>query len=244
MYRWPNVVGNRYLAHVHSQDLLATAHVRQRHDDLPIETTRTQQRGIEYVGTVRRGDNDDAVVAFETIHLDEQLVQGLFALVVTTAESGATVTADCVDLVDENNTRRMLLRLFEHVTDTRGAHAHEHLDEVRTGNREERHFRFTSDGTRQQCLTGARRTHHQHALGNLASKALELRRILQKFDNLGEFFFGFFDTGHILKRDADLVFPEKTRLALAEGHRAAPPGTTLHLAHEVHPDADQQQDRE
>ena len=59
---------------------------------------------------------------------------------------GAAMTADRVDFVDEDDARRVLLGLLEHVAHAAGAHAHEHLDEVRSRNREERHVRFTRDG--------------------------------------------------------------------------------------------------
>ena len=103
------------LAHVHAEDLLATAHVRQRHHDLAIEAAGTQQRGIEHVGTVGGGDDDDAFVALEAVHFDQQLVQRLLALVMTAAEAGAAVTTDGVDLVDEDDAGCVLLGLLEHV---------------------------------------------------------------------------------------------------------------------------------
>src|SRR5690606_30494494 len=105
------------LAHVDLQDLLAAAHVGQRYDDLTIEPAGPQQRGIEHVRTVRRGDHDHALVALEAVHLDEELVQRLLTLVVAAAETGTAMTADRIDLVDEDDARRMLLRLLEHVAD-------------------------------------------------------------------------------------------------------------------------------
>ena len=71
--------------------------------------------GIEDVRPVGRGDEDDAFVALEAVHLDEQLVQRLLALVVPAAEAGAAMTADGVDLVDEDDAGRVLLALFEQV---------------------------------------------------------------------------------------------------------------------------------
>ena len=47
---------------------------------------RTQQRRIENVRAVGRRDDDHAFVALETVHLDEQLVERLLALVVAAAE--------------------------------------------------------------------------------------------------------------------------------------------------------------
>ena len=45
-----------------------------------------QQRGIEDVGAIGRGDDDDALVAFEAVHLDQQLIQRLLALFVALSE--------------------------------------------------------------------------------------------------------------------------------------------------------------
>jgi hypothetical protein len=63
-------------------------------DDAAIEATGAQQRRVEYVGSVGCRDQDDAFVRLEAIHFDEQLVQGLLALIMAAAEAGATVSAD------------------------------------------------------------------------------------------------------------------------------------------------------
>src|SRR5690606_19784925 len=112
---------------------------------------------------VGSGDEDHALVRFEAVHLDEQLVQGLLALVVAAPEAGATVPSDCVDLVDEDQAGGILFSLLEHVADTTGADADEHLDEVRAGNGEERNIRLAGDGAGQQRLYGAGRSDVQPA---------------------------------------------------------------------------------
>ena len=81
----------------------------------------------------------------EAVHLDEELVQRLLALVVTAAEAGAAMAADGVDLVDEDDAGRVLLALHEEVAHARGADADEHLDEVRARDREERHAGLAGD---------------------------------------------------------------------------------------------------
>ena len=103
------------------------------HHDLAVEAARTQQRRVEHVGTVGRGDDDHALAALETVHLDQQLVERLLALVVTAAQAGAAMAADRVDFVDEDDAGRVLLGLLEHVAHAAGADADEHLDEVGTG---------------------------------------------------------------------------------------------------------------
>ncbi len=147
----------RDAARVHAQDLFPALHVRARHHDLAIEAAGPQERRIEDVGPVGGRDEDDALVGLEAVHLDQELVQRLLALVVTAAEAGAAVPADRVDLVHEDDAGRVLLALLEQVAHARGPDAHEHLDEVGTGDREERHVGLTRDGLGEQRLARARR---------------------------------------------------------------------------------------
>ena len=227
---------------MHFQDLLAADDVRVRHDDLAVEAARTQQRGIEHVGPVGRGNQDDAFIGFKAVHLDQQLVQRLLALVIAAAETGAAMAADRVDFIDEDDAGRILLGLVEHVAHAAGADADEHFDEVRTGNREERHVGFARDRARQQRLAGAGRADQQHAARDLAAEALEFLRVAQELDDLFEIFLGFIDAGDILEGDAPMRFGQKLGLRLAEPHGAARAG--LHLAHEEYPYAEDQQHRQ
>ncbi len=187
---------------MHLEDLLAADDVRVRHDDLAVETARTQQRRIEHVRTVGRGDEDDALVGLEAVHLDQQLVQRLLALVIAAAEAGAAMAADRVDFVDEDDAGRVLLGLLEHVAHAARADADEHFDEVGTRNREERHVGLAGDGARQQRLAGARRADEQHAARDLAAEPLELLRVAQEFDDFLEILLGLVDAGDVVKRDA------------------------------------------
>ncbi len=141
---------HRDLARVHAQDLLASLEIGHVHNDLAVEPARPQQRRIENVGTVRGREQNHAFVRFEAVHLDEQLVQRLLALVVPSAQTGAAVAADGVDFVDEDDARRVGLALLEQVAHTRGADADEHLDEVGARHGEERPPRFTGDGFGKQ----------------------------------------------------------------------------------------------
>ena len=198
--------------------------------------------GSSTSGPVGGGDQDDALVGLEAVHLDEHLVQRLLALVVAAAQAGAAMPADRVDFVDEDDAGRVLLALLEHVAHARRADADEHLDEVGTRDGEERHVRLAGDGARQQRLAGAGRADQQHALGDLAAEPLELLRVLQELDDLLQFALGLVDAGDVVERHAALLLGQHAGARLAEAHGAA--AARLHLAHEEHPDADQQQHRE
>src|SRR5262249_12825178 len=140
---------------------------------------------------------------------DQQLVQRLFAFVVTTAKTGATMAADGVDLIDEDDARRVFLALLKQVAHTRRAHTDKHLHEIRTGNREEGNVCFAGNRTGQQRFAGSRRSHHQNALRNTAAELLKLLRLLKKFDDLLKLFLRLFNTGNVLKRHSLLLIVEQ-----------------------------------
>src|SRR5947209_11231142 len=105
------------------------------------------------------------------------------------------MTPDRIDLVDEDDTRGVLLALLEHVAHPAGADADKHLDEIRAGDREKRHVRLAGDGPRQQGFTGAGRTDQQDAFRYLAAEALEFLRVLQVLDDLLELLLRLVDAG-------------------------------------------------
>jgi hypothetical protein len=140
-----DVLGKRNFTRVNAEDFFAPAHIGARNHNAAIEAPGAEQRRIENVGAVGGGNQDNALVRLEAVHLDEQLVEGLLALIVPAAEARAAVTADSVDFIDEDDARGVLLALLEQVANARGAHADEHLDEIGTGDREERNVRFAGD---------------------------------------------------------------------------------------------------
>src|SRR3546814_5304510 len=91
-----------------------------------VETARPQQRGVQHVRPVGGGDDDDAFIGVKAVHLHQKLVQRLLALVIAVAQPCAAMTSHGVDFVDEDDARRILLRLFEHVS------SEEHTSELRS----------------------------------------------------------------------------------------------------------------
>ena len=237
-----DVGAERRLLGVHLEDAGASLDVGARHHDAAVEAAGAQQRRVEHVGAVGGGDQDDAVVRLEAVHLDQQLVQRLLALVVPAAEARAAVAADGVDLVDEDDAGGVLLPLLEQIAHAAGADADEHLDEVRARDGEERHARLAGDGARQQRLAGARRAHHQDALGDAPAEPGELLRVLEEGDDLLDLVLGLLDAGHVGEGHLALVLGQQLGLRLAEAHRLA--AADLQLAHEDQEQHHQHQHRQ
>ena len=157
-----DVGSHRLISGMHFQDRLSAAHIGQVDVDLTVETARAKESGIEDIRAVGRRHDDNAFVGLETVHLHEQLVQGLFAFVVTSAEARASLAADGIDLVDEDDTGLALFRRVEQIAHTRRADKHFH--EVGAAYREERNVRFARDGFGKQRLTRSGRTYEQNTL--------------------------------------------------------------------------------
>src|SRR5262249_59814682 len=121
----------------------------------------------------------DPAVGVEAVHLNEQLVERLLALVVAADRAAAARLAQRVQLVDEDDARGAALGLAEQVAHAAGPDADEHLDEVRARQAEERHVGLARDRLGQQRLARARRADQEHALGDAAAEALVLLGALE-----------------------------------------------------------------
>ncbi len=170
------------------EDLDPFVERRQGHHDLTVEPTGPEERGVEDVGAVRRRHHHDSLGGFEAVHLGEHLVERLLALVVAATEAGAALAADGVDLVDEDDRGCLLLRSGEQVAHAGRADSDEHLHEVGAGDRDERDAGLTRDRAGDERFTGSGRPDEQHTLRDARADLLELARLLQEPDDLGDLF--------------------------------------------------------
>ena len=237
-----DLLGERLAAGVDLEDPLAALAVGPVDHDLAVEAPGPQQRRVEDVGPVGGGDEDDVVLHLEAVHLDEELVQGLLALVVAAAHAGAAVAADGVDLVHEDDAGGVLLGLLEEVADAAGADPDEHLDEVGAGDREERHAGLTGDRPREQRLAGAGRPVEQHALRDAGAERLEALGVLEELLDLVQLLNGLVDPGDVAEGDLGGVDRHPLRPRLAEAHHAR--AAALHLVHEEDPEPEEEEERQ
>src|SRR5205085_12371593 len=134
----------------------------------------------------------------EPVHLDEQLVE---RLVLLAGDVRATMAADGIELVDEDDRRSLLARLREQTADARRAQPGEHLDEGRSGLREEVGAGLLCNRLGQQRLAGAGRAVEQDALRDLGPELLEPLGIAQELDDLLELVLGLLDARDVLPAD-------------------------------------------
>src|SRR5436853_4694958 len=151
------------------------------------------------------------------------------------------MATDSVNFINEDDTGRILLALLEKITDAACANTDEHLDEIRTGDGEERYVGFAGDRAGEQSLAGAWRSDEQDALRNTAAKLLEFLRILQELDDFLQLFFGFVGPSNVLKGGFLLLRGKETSAGLAEAESFVAAG--LHLAHQEQAEADEKNQR-
>ena len=191
---------------MHLEDPPAAGVVGRVDDDAAVEPARAQQRPVEDLRPVRRGQDDHALRPAEPVHLGEDLVQRLLALVVAgELLAGAAGAPDRVELVDEDDRRRLLLGLSEEVAHAAGADADDHLDELGGAQREERDIRLAGDRAGEQRLARAREARTAARLGDRRAEPAILLGALEEVDDLDQLLLGLVDPRHVAELGALLL---------------------------------------
>ncbi len=235
-----HVVGLLHRAQMHLEDSLALIEVGQVHANLAVETPGAEQSLVEHVGAVGGGEDNHAAVCAEAVHLGEQGVERALALVV--AAHLLTVAAGAphgVDLVDEYDAGSFLLGLTEEVAHAARAHADEHLHEIGTAHREERHASLAGNRLGEQRLARSRRTDEQCAGGNLSAQLGVFLGVLQEVHNLLHLLLRPFLSGYVLEGNHLLRLLLVVDLSPALAHAEDAGASAAHAAHEEHPDCEE-----
>jgi hypothetical protein len=169
---------------VQLEDFEAAVDVRDVDDDLAVEAARAQQGGVEDVGAVGGAHHHQPGVAAEAVHLHQQLVQRLLALVVALPDPRAALAPGGVELVDEDDRRGHLAGLREEVADAGRADADQRLDELGARGAEEGSLGLAGGGPREQRLAGPRRTDKEHALRRCGAHREVFVRVLEEVADL------------------------------------------------------------
>src|SRR4030042_1696892 len=85
------------------QDTLTSFSVRQGNIHLTVKTTGAKQGWIEHIRAVGCCQDDHLVGYIETIHLHQELIKRLFALVIDVAHDCTTSPTNSIQLVNEND---------------------------------------------------------------------------------------------------------------------------------------------
>merc|ERR1712127_261274 len=113
---------------------------------------------VKNINTICCCDGDDTRVSIETIHLNQNLVNGLFTFIVTSSLATSTLASYSINLINKDNARGILIGLSKDVTDTGSSHTNKHLHKFRTTDGDEWDSGFTGNSLGQKSLTSTRRS--------------------------------------------------------------------------------------
>ncbi|GMS82430.1 hypothetical protein PENTCL1PPCAC_4605, partial [Pristionchus entomophagus] len=195
------------LARVDLEHLQSALLIGEGDLDLPVQSSGSEEGGVEGVRTIRRHDHLDFSERVESVELIEQLHQRALDLPVRTRSLAEPTTADSVDLIHEDDARLVVSGVVEHLPDHTGRLADVLVDDGGRDNLHEVAVQLGGDCTRQQRLARARRSVQQAALGRGDADALEQLWVEQrKLDDLSELSDLLGETSHISVRNVAGVF--------------------------------------
>ena len=224
---------------MHLEDFLTAFDIRQADIHLAVKPAGAQQRFVQDIGAVGGRHDNNAVVRVETVHLDKQLVQRLFTLVMPAAKAGAALATDRVDLINEDDAGHRLFGLFKQITHAGCADADIHFNKIGARDRVKRHAGFAGAGAGEQRFAGTRRAYQQHAVRDARAEGVEFAGCFEEFDNLLQFGFFFIGAGHISEGSLALAFLLVLDLGAPDVHQAAAPcPAAVHRHEEQHHAAD------
>ena len=156
------------------------------------------------------------------------------------AQSGAPGPADGIQFVNENQRRRGLAGVQEHVPYPGGADTHKHFDKFRGADAEEGHLCLAGNGARQKRFAGARWPHQKHTFGHFGTQGPVFFRRFEEIDDLRDLAFRRFDPGDIIQRGGGGFPSGQAGFRLAVVERAAALGDSF-LGHAPEPEHQCQQ---
>src|SRR5699024_5911513 len=172
----------------------------------------------------------------------QQLVERLLTLIMSAASARATLPSHGINLIDEDNTRTVFLRLLKQVTHARGTNADEHFHEVGAGDGIKRYAGLTRNGAGKQGFTSTRRTIEQNTAWDFRAELVVATRVFQEIFNLLKLIDCFVRASHIFKGVGRHVLGQFLGLGTTNAKHA--PGSGLHARDEPEQYCEQDQHRQ
>lgn len=173
--------------------------------DLSVEATRTEQGRVECIGTVGGHDNLDVRGLVKAVHLVQKLEENTLNFTIGAGLSIETFGCDGVDLVDEDNTWRVLASHAEDIADHTRTLAEVFLDKFGANNANETGRGRVRDSFHKHSLARSRWTVQKHTAGRInANLSVEIKLSERQLDSLTDFLLLHIQTTNIRVSDVRL----------------------------------------
>ena len=215
----------RHLPRVHREDLLPFGEVGPIDVHPAVEPPRPEQRGIEDLGAVRRGDHDHGRARVEPVHLGEELVECLLALVVAADDPLRPRALPTASSSSMNTMQGAFSRACEKRSRTRAApDADEHLHELRSAELKNGTPASPATARASNVLPVPGGPTSSTPLGHPPAELLVALGRFEEVDDLAELRLRLVVAGDIAERRNSALLLVEPRLVLAEGGRGARDG--------------------
>mmetsp|Transcript_23050 Transcript_23050/g.36941 ORF Transcript_23050/g.36941 Transcript_23050/m.36941 type:complete len:416 (+) Transcript_23050:163-1410(+) len=189
-----DVVGQSHFLRVNAKDFALRFEIGQWKLNLAVESAWSQQRRVQRLNLVGRHDHFDLATLIEAVELVEQLEHGALNLALSARRRLVAFGADRVNLIDEHDRGRVLVRDTEQLAHQFGSVAEILLNEFRADHAQEGGRCLVRHRLRQQRLARAWRAIQNHALRrldpdvlvNLGMRHRQLHRLFDLLDLLLE----------------------------------------------------------
>ena len=104
-----DIISERLALRVDLKDGFTLVSIRLVDHDAAVESSGSQESRVEDIDSVGSCHDDNVRIVLESVHLNEDLVKCLLTLVLSAAETCASLTAYRIDLVDEDYGRSFSL---------------------------------------------------------------------------------------------------------------------------------------
>mmetsp|Transcript_4964 Transcript_4964/g.16607 ORF Transcript_4964/g.16607 Transcript_4964/m.16607 type:complete len:323 (-) Transcript_4964:459-1427(-) len=182
-----DVVRQGHLGRVDAEDVPLGLDVRHGKLNLAIDAPRADERGVQRLDLVGGQDDLDVPPGIEAIELVEQLEHRALDLALAPRRCVVPFRTHGVDLVNEDDGRRVLVGHPEQLAHELGPVSEVLLDELRAGHTEEGGRCLVGHRLGEERLARARGAVEEHTLGRLDAHALEELRVDQgQLDHLAD----------------------------------------------------------
>src|SRR5574344_1923698 len=203
-----NIIFQLYVLCMDAENCFASLHIGAVHYNLTVKTTRAEKRRIKNVRTVRSRKHNESFFIVKAVHLNEKLVQRLFAFIIT-AEIVRTAFSDGVYFINKDDTWSLFTRRLKQITHTACTYTYEHLNEIRTADTEERNAGFTCYCAGKKRFAGSGRSYKKDTFRNFSADIGVFFRLLEKVYNFYKFFLCFVNACNIGKTGFHIAFVDR-----------------------------------
>ena len=194
---------------MHTQNLLATTHTWERHGDFTIKATWSEEGIVENINAIRGGDDNNTRLIIKSVHLSQELIDGLFAFIIRGHATRTALLPNRVNFVDEDNTWLIFTSHLKEFPNSLSTHTHKHLHKIGGGTLNEGDVGFPSNRAREEGLPSPRFPREKGATWDPGTTSKVALRLFEEVHDFFQFILRGVDAFNVTEACFDFLFGDK-----------------------------------